>query len=260
MLFPVGTFLLTDYLTIPSGVRLTGTGYSSVLLFKKSSGLAYGLLLSSVNDVEIDHLNIQGSTSTPTLELGVYIDACTNIRFRDNWLSGAGWYQSGGTYWAGISIEGGSDIHITDNDISNNCGSGGTPVAHGTYDIVNNEFSGSDNSRIFVERNRIHNSNAEISVQLFDSSNGRVANNWIDQNNCISSVPSSGGYGICIYNTHLASAPCAYHVVTGNTVQNCAGSGIYLQGCIYTVCTDNNIYNVAQQETVTPARAPAEFY
>jgi parallel beta-helix repeat protein len=231
-------YLSTQALTIGSNVRLIGNGPRSGLFFENHTGLPSAVRIVKAGAVEISNLSIEGSSAVPTVGRLIELDGAINVHISHCVLSGANLKPRSGQISA-IAFENSNDVWVEDNDISND-----GPINSSYFGV---EIGGylQGGSRIHVRRNHVRGARTLYAVHLTDTSNSDVLENVIDQGNK-DAADNHSGYGITLYS--LNSPNDVSNEVSGNTVTNCAGQGIYLVGVDHSKITGNTVVNVASKQ------------
>lgn len=207
-----------------------------------SSGAAQLLNFSGTGD-ELGYCTLSGAT-----QQAIWIAAASVYVHHNSITNGGNTVPGAGTN-AGIEIEGtNNDVRVEYNTITGG-GACGTPNTGG--DIVVNFGSNTTNNgtpRLHFIGNHIFGNCSPFNIFTFNVTDTEYRANVIDGNNKIGSSNTASGYGIMAYNTAATTGPCKNLVVTENNVQNTAGTGIYLQGCLYSVVAHNVLINTAQQQ------------
>lgn len=153
---------------------------------------------------------------------------------------------------AGVWIQGKrGQLDVSDVTIEDSLFTGNGAPDTGGHDIVANHQP-SESVRVRILGNRVHGSRTAIAVALYDVSESTVEGNEIDQGNRSdehtkhANLRQDDGYGILIYNTPRATAPCANNSIVNNRVFNTASSAIYLQGGANSVIRRNHIERACQ--------------
>jgi parallel beta-helix repeat protein len=235
--FPPGKYKITNFLNITASVPLTLQGdgdLSEIVIWNTDDGLA---AQASSAPLVIRRLRFSGSyaraimlsSATSTTE----IDHCN--------FSGATRMPASGPQ-SPIFIIAQNDVWITNNYI-HGCGEQGAKSAR-TYAIGSDTLP-SDMYRWHISGNTILGAGTTVQIALFDLSDSAIINNVIDGGGRSAIWDGyADGYGILIYRTHSATSPQGNRV-SGNTVKNCAGSGIYLQDVPNTIVGGNVVTDCA---------------
>lgn len=115
------------------------------------------------------------------------------------------------------------------------------------YEIL--KLSGTTDSRVHVNRNRIVGSKTYLGICMFDSADSEACDNEIDQGNTAGDDDPyfTLGYGFLFYDT-LGTGLARRNTVSGNKIRNCAGMGIYLEeSWDADVSGANQLYDVCKQ-------------
>ena len=231
-------YLSTEALRIESNVSLTGSGPNSELFFENRLGIPSAIQIANATSVEISDLKITGSYTTPTVSRLISINASSHISVRRCLLSGANLRPASGQISA-IAFENSSDLWIEDNDISKD-----GPVTATPFGVeVGGYLLGGAN--IHVRRNHIEGSTTIYGIHLVDASYSDALDNYVDGGNK-DAADNHSGYGITFYQ--LSPGNKAWIEISGNTVLNCAGDGIYAAGFDHVTVQRNRVLNVAQKQ------------
>ena len=237
--FPPGKYRLTKFVEITASVPLTlegEDGVSEILLsniedgfyadsssapliirrLKFSGSYARAIYLSrGTSTTEIDHCEFTGATMTPDrgLQSPIFIVQQNDVWITNNYIHGCG--EQGVKTNRSYAI--GSDTFDRD-----------------TFDR--------DMYRWHVLGNTILGAGTTIQVALLDISDSEIINNTIDGGGRTAIWDGyADGYGIMVYWTGKSST--AGNRVSGNSVKNCGGNGIYLQNASNTAVSDNIVTN-----------------
>jgi len=240
--FPPGNYMCRQ-LTLTSSYPLTleGEGNASVITIAgvvDSDGADDGLASSgSAGALVIRRLMITGSSSraisiqTPTSS--TTIDACD--------ISGCNQPPASGSISAVFLINA-SDVRITNCTI-HDCGQIG--VKDRKTSAIGNDNLNYSPKRWHIAGNYILSGGTTVQIAVYDLLDSEIINNVVDGGDPTSIWDGwADGYGIMIYRTlaNQSATPAnqsANNRITGNTVKNTAGCGIYVQGSSNTLVAGN---------------------
>jgi parallel beta-helix repeat protein len=236
--FPTGTYTAASGLTISTDNTLIDcAGWGSII--NVTGNPDYGVLISG-NNVEVRNCKFTGNSARQISISG------NKVYFHDNWVQdGGSIVPAAGALRACIQVEGTSDVIIDHNTITA-CGGATNPAV--AYDIAVNFETSANTSRIRISNNRAFSSDSQISIGTYNLIDSTISGNNVDQNNKIGPDPSASGYGIMVYTQQISPLRASGNRITGNVVNNTAGSGIYINISDSTVIANNKVLNSAQQE------------
>lgn len=253
---PPGTYSSSEYLSIPSGVTLTG--YGSTLKFP----LTDGLRLTDVDNVTIQGVTLMGNNSTASKN-GIRASSTENITLEDVTIYGfsdRGVYSETGTqdltlenckishngynpsdvYAPGIDIRASTGtetkrIKFFANSISHNGGRGininqfNTPNAPHDITVSGCDFTGNQGNVLYISG--MYYNTTYMAYNIVVTGNTLTDNEYdgID----ISAAKNVAVSGNAVYDAKIDGINlwcCRDFSVTGNTVMNCGGPGIMTQG------------------------------
>jgi parallel beta-helix repeat protein len=251
------TYLLTGTLTIPPSAKpiaITG-GTATTLLFSPAHSLDSGIVISNHSAVELNSFTIQGSGAG--LNHAISVMGSTNIQLDTLRIANIG--GTGPLTTSAILLGNDNLIWITNSTFTGVGQGAGKPALN----IFN--YYKMDSQHIYISHNTMSGNTSNIAIGLFDTNNSIVANNTIDGgNNCIRPC-NNNGYGVLFYLNDLhgftpALAPKLQNeTVTGNQIQNTAGSGIYIVSATGVTVTGNSITHstIQMNDASLPAAAIA---
>ena len=233
---PAATTLISGALVMPSNSSITGAGPGSTILV----GAAIGILAASATGIKLTNLTIAGSGILCAQLLS--LSTVDNVAVRYVTFTGAG--KASASLRAAISLRNVTNCWIEDCIFYGN-GDGSA----GGFDIVANYNAGGC-SFVHMLRNRHHDSTNDTTIGMFDTRDSEVVGCDINQNNFLVN-PAASGYAVLFYTTVLADATtcCLRNKVSGNSIQNTAGSAVYIQGGSYSSVEGNYLYDTCKQQT-----------
>lgn len=239
---PQGNYLITDTISVYSGMVITGNGAESILTAKAKLSKTYMLEGICVNDVRIEKIgasseipgNAQFYLAGFLGSKGITID---NIEVHGMSLAMADRQLIDGEYVFS------SDFYITDNRVFGNDGSSGNYYAASS--AINIKYI----SNAVISGNKIENIGHGIVWWGGDSNhmrdgapeNPRLAKNIVISNNIVTNVTGGGIWGSMGENI----------TITDNVVTHAHDVGIDVEGCYYTTISNNIVYNCDNGGIVT---------
>jgi len=226
---PPGSYTVSTGLTsIPANQEIRGDGYGSHLSVSISTGIAL--------DVDAARCHFHDFRLSGTMGAGIRLqddaDFCVIERLDiSGAVGGSGTCQAG----VGVCIVDADNVTVRDNTFSANGDSAGQGG-----DIV--QFTGGDNQ--VIQGNRCLSTTAGYGIQLANTFDSVIANNVV---NAKITAGAEGGYGVTIYNSPAGSG--GRNVITGNTIRNTEGTGIYSLRNPYTVISNNVLETIATTQT-----------
>jgi parallel beta-helix repeat protein len=234
-----GTYLLTGALCIPQSARpisIAG-GTATTLLFSPTHSLDSGIVVSNDSAVELKSFTIQGAGGG--LNHAISVMGSTNVRM--DTLKIVNIRGTGSLTTSAIILGNDNLIWITNSSFTGVGMGPGLPALN----IFN--YYKMDSQHIYISHNTMSGNSSNIAIGLFDTYHAVIANNTIDGgNNCVSPCINNG-YGVLFYlnNYHGYTAALAPRLqdetITGNQIQNTAGSGIYLASVSGATISSNSV-------------------
>jgi len=251
------TYLLTGTLTIPQSAKpisIAG-GTATTLLFSPARSLDSGIVIAKDSAVELKSFTIQGAGGG--LNHAISVTGSSNVRM--DTLRIVNIRGTGPLTTSAIILGSDNLIWITNSTFTGVGQGAGKP----SLNIFN--YYKLDSQHIYISHNTMTGNTVNIAIGLFDTDNSIVANNTIDGgNNCVNPC-NNNGYGVLFYLNDLHGFPPALapklqnETVTGNQIQNTAGSAIYLVSVAGATITGNSITHstIQMNDASLPAAAIA---
>lgn len=233
---PDGTFLISSALTVRANTHIDGVG----TIKATGSTINYIFYILSSN-IRIENIEIDGADLAM---IGIYAYGGEHLTFRSLTIHDCTKARgASGLYAAGILFR------EIDYGIIDGC----YFYSNGRSDEISGSIyffdSTTDCRYCVIQNNYIENAGFH-GINIYDSSYCKVVNNYINQGN-IGTNANNNGYGILCYDGQH-DAPernyCIGNVISGNTVTNCYGIGIYLVVCKDCIVSDNVLKNVCLQQ------------
>jgi len=231
---PAGRYLIGATIDLPDNTRLIGDGMSSELVL---TNVDLGLSAYGKTNIQIIGLKFSGKYSQAIAAL-----FCTNVLVRECEFTDATQIPQSG-WIAPVRSQSSFGVHVQSCRFYGNGSSTASfessaeILIGGTADITR---------AVLIEDCVILGKNTHFSIATLDMQDGRVVNNFVNQGNNLG-ILNVGGYGILSLGTMGPTAQ--RNIFTGNTVTNCAGSGIYLSNNIGSKVFDNHVATVTIQQT-----------
>ncbi|MEO8619838.1 MAG: right-handed parallel beta-helix repeat-containing protein [bacterium] len=233
VIVPAGHYVLHQPLRVASGVRMAGSGSTSILDWQ--SDTRYAVVLSGITDAGLSSLTIRGS-----LSWGVLVEHAKRVLVERCDVSGATILNAG--YSGGVIIAASSSVRVANGVFAGN----GAPDSFKGSDIQCNGFGTGLCSGIEIIENTCSSRNVAFNICCFDSDHVRVERNRVS--GARTGPGNNTGYGIVLYGT--AANPQSNHdnVVLGNDVRDTEGTGIYLVRGIQSLVEANTLRRVALKQ------------
>lgn len=161
-----------------------------------SDSVNSGLTITA-SGITIKNISFSGSVSQT-----IYVDEASNVTIDHDSVMGGGSAAGAKFPHAGIWIQGGQNISITNNKLTANGPAAGVPSG---YDIVVNPLAvvpPYTATAVHVRGNTILQSNVQASITLFNCNSCDAEFNTVDQNNRYNGDGTGQGYGIIAYSTN----------------------------------------------------------
>ncbi len=210
-----------------TNIRIVGAGSASRLLVDDAR---YGIVIARSSGITLENLYLGG-----TSRVALYVYDASGIQVLKNHVTGA--TKAGSGPMAGIELLGVSDARIEGNDLTGN-GNGTEPAS---YEIV--AFPGALNERISIRNNTIVGTGTHYGIVLFMTRNGVVSGNRVHQGNV--GNRKNSGYGVASYGV---GKPNTGLTISGNVIDNTAGSGIYCANSRDVTIEGNRVSDTGQTQ------------
>jgi len=244
--FPAGIYKLLGTLTVTSGIKLRGTGKSSIL--NGSAVTTNPLIAASTQSyVSIEDLYIDGGT---TGAMAIQLNTVTNFVVRRCTITGFQGLVTGLNYGGGVFGYLCDDSTIEDCDFSNNGHNGASGTGWLTSDIqINGNGVAADcTKRVKIHNNRCLSTLTQTNIAVYDVAYSVASENICSGAKCQSS--NNNGYGIMFYKTVNANAGAARrNRVVDNLIYSVTGTGIYMQSQNDYVVAGNVIEDAASVQS-----------
>lgn len=216
--FPPGTYKLTTSLTLPAGTTLRGSGIQSKI---KQSTNTYALRATSVNNITIDGLWVEGFGTASTIDQGaIHISGGTGHKVTNCRIS-----NHGTCLW----IITATDVLVSGNEIDTFRRYGAVLSTSSYWRVVNNRIHGSDEAGAgnaycisassnlaitqpqngcLIANNQLYDVPAWDAIMTHETNDLTISNNWINNVRTGIDVGPNGGSTI---NTRL--------VISGNVIK-----------------------------------------
>lgn len=247
--FPPGTFRINGVLEPANNTILKGNGINTILFI---DNINYGFYLTNKSGVKFDGFKFLG----PSVQALRLHGGSNNVIQNCDFTGFTSLPTAGASYNTPIYLYADTGTVIQDCKFYGN----GFQESHEqayfnkTADVVAGSLGYTTGLRLL--RNQIDETVVNIPFQLFDVQNLLVSGNYFNQGNFGTNGapdPSLGyqntGYAVTVYQSTTNPPVCQNISITGNTVTNTAGSGIYVVGARTVNIEGNNLYKVAMQMT-----------
>lgn len=232
------TYLLSSTLRVSGkSIVIEGTGNATLLFSSKSP--QDGIVISGSPGAEIKSLAIRGTGKS--LVHAISVSGSQRIVLDGLKISGV--HGDNSLHPSGIFLNDVDGIWISNSSFTDIGVGSDTP----SFAIWN--YYKTHSQHVYIDHNQISGNTANIAIGLFDTNHSIVTDNSVDGgNNCLQKCINSG-YGILFYRSEYNKlAPdegpkLTDETITGNSVTNTAGSGIYLQGVVDSKVTNNTLTN-----------------
>jgi len=233
VIVPKGRFLIGAQIDLPDNTRLIGDGMSSILVL---TNIDVGLSAYGKTNIQIIGLKFAGQYSQAISAL-----FSTNVLIRECDFTDATRIPQSG-WLAPVRAQSSFDVRI---ERCNFYGNGNVLTSFDTSAEI--LIGGSDVTRaVLIDSCNLVGWRTHYGIAALDMQDGRVVNNFIHQGNNLG-VLNVGGYGIQSIGTLGYTA--LRNIISGNTITNAAGSGIYLSNNIGSKVVGNHVSNVTRQQT-----------
>lgn len=253
--FPSGSYVVTGTLSANTEpgkhLRLTGEGYSSRLTI---TGVLEGIVADRSSNLEISRLRFDGEVAR-MIHVGGHPGSNGPVHILENFVSGATVTPDQGAL-TGISLANLDDVWVVGNVLAGNGHADSNGYGTG-YEIAA-DASGNGSTRVHVRGNTVTCKHTAWGIALYNTSLSDVEGNTVDGGGPLNrlAIGDDSGYGILLYS---GPTPTAANRVSGNTVRNTAGTGIYMQSSLRSVVSGNVLEHVClnQSDVSLPVGAVA---
>jgi parallel beta-helix repeat protein len=232
---PDGTFLVSSALTVRANTVIDGVG-----TIKATGSTINYIFYILTSNVRIENIEIDGDDKAM---IGIYAYGGEHLTFRGLTIHNCTKARGvSGLYAAGILFR------EIDYGIIDAC----YFYANGRSDEISGSIyfydSATDSKYCVISNNYIENAGFH-GINVYDTSYCKVINNYVNQGN-IGTNAYNNGYGILCYDGQHDTLHnmCIGNVISGNTVENCYGIGIYLVVTKDCVVSNNVLKNVCLQQ------------